>query len=55
MDNSKLREDLTKLRILVADTTADVQGAGDADTGEQNPARKEYMSMLFVLIYHFLL
>ena len=44
MVNCKLNEDLGKLRLLVSNVTSDVKGGGDADTGEDNPARKEFMS-----------
>ena len=44
MVNAKLTEELSKLRLLVANTTATLESGGDADTGEDDPARIEFMS-----------
>ena len=41
MDNSKMREDLQKLRVLVSSTASRC-----GDTGENAPAHNEFMSKL---------
>ena len=52
MVNAKLGEELGKLRFLVSNTMGDGKGGGDADTGEENPARKEFMSMYVYWLFN---